>query len=127
MMRKTCPRKEWIIIFSSIFIFYSLAHALDDNHAVSVQGLIMDLDLQKKIVVVNEAVFTWNQNTVFYNEQGTVIKNIDGLRLNTRVHIEGELGTVKNCFLAKHIYFLPKNVKGNRKNLSPNIKSNKIS
>ena len=115
-MGKKYLRNEWIIIFSSIFIFSALALALDEDHTVSVQGLVMDLDLQKKIVVVNEAMFTWNKNTVFHNEQGTPINNIDRLKLNTRIYIEGELGTIKNCFLAKDIYFLPKYIKGNKKN-----------
>ncbi len=124
-MGKKYLRNEWIIIFSSIFIFSALALALGEDQTVSVQGLIMDLDLQKKFVVVNEAMFTWNQNTVFHNEQGTVINNIDRLKLNTRIYVEGELGTIKNCFLAKDIYFLPKHIKGNKKNLSPYIKSSK--
>jgi hypothetical protein len=124
-MGKKYLKKEWIVIFSSIFIFSALALALDEDHTVRVQGLIMDLDVQKKIVVVNEKMFIWNQNTVFHNEQGTPINNIDRLKLNTWIYIEGEFGTVKNCFLAKNIYFLAKHIDEKEKNSFPFIKSNK--
>ena len=121
-MGKKYFRNEWIIIFSSIFIFSALALALDEDHTVSVQGLVMDLDLQKKIVVVNEAMFTWNQNTVFHNEQGTVINNIDRLKLNTWVYIEGEFDGNKRYNVAKNIYFLPKYIHKKEKRLYPFIK-----
>ena len=123
-MRRKFLRKEWIVVFSSIFIFSTFAFALDEDH-IKVQGRIKELDVQKKTLVVSEAIFSWNQNTVFYDEQGNPIKNIERLKLNTWVYIEGELGTIKNCFLAKNIYFLPKLINGNKKNLFPYNKSNK--
>ncbi len=36
-----------------------------------IQGLIMNVDLQKKVMIVNESTFIWYQNTKFYNDKGS--------------------------------------------------------
>jgi len=120
--RKRYFEKEWIIILLTIVTFSSLTFALDEDKTVKVQGLVMDLDLKTNIVVVNEKIFFWNQKTVFNNEKGTPIKNIDRLKLNTWVYIEAEFDGIKKYNVAQNIYFLPKYINKKEKRLYPFIK-----
>ncbi len=116
--------KELTIIFCVLLIYAALALAASDGEGVvvRVKGLVMDLDLKKSIVVVNEKLFNWNQNTVFRNEQGAPIDPIDQLQLNTRVYIEAELIGLNKPFLAKRIYLLSNNVGEKRKQPSGTIR-----
>jgi len=121
-MKRRYIKKEWIIIFSSIFIFSALALALGEDKTVRVQGLIMELDLKKNIVVVNEKIFIWNQKTVFHNEKGTPINSIDRLKLDTWVYIIGEFDGMNKAKIAKEIYFLPKYIDEKERHLYPFIR-----
>jgi len=115
--------KELTIIFGALLIYAALALAASDGDGlVRVKGLVMDLDLNKSILVVNEKLFTWNQNTVFRSEQGTPINPIEKLHLNTRVYIEAELVGLNKPFLSKKIYLLSNNVGEKRKQPSGTIK-----
>ena len=47
--------------------------------AVTIEGRIMDWDLKKNMIVVNEKSFFWNSKTLFYDEKGNATKR-DQLR-----------------------------------------------
>ncbi len=120
-MRKRTFGKEAMIIFLAVFVFSTFASALDEERAVRVQGLVMELDLKKNIVVVNEKKFLWNEKTVFHNEDGTITKNIDRLRVRTWVYIVGEYVGLNRHNVAREIYFLTKFVGEKEKDQYPFI------
>ncbi len=121
-MKKGYLKRTLTIICFIIFIFSALAFALDEEKAVRVQGLIMELNLKKNIVVVNEKAFVWDQKTVFHSGNGTPIDNMDRLQLDTWVYIEGEWVGMNKPRIARDIYFLPKYIGKKEKSLYPFIK-----
>jgi hypothetical protein len=121
IMRKGCLKTKLTIICFTIVILSGLAFALDEERAVRVQGLIMELDLKKNIVVVNEKAFVWNQKTVFHNENGAPIDRKDRLQLDTWVYIEGEWQGKNKPRIARDIYFLPRYIGDKEKSLYPFI------
>jgi hypothetical protein len=48
------------------------------------------VDLKKKVFVVNESTYSWNNNTTFSDEKGTPVKIIDRLKPKTLVLVEWE-------------------------------------
>jgi hypothetical protein len=67
----------------------------------------MRIDLQKNTMVVNEKTFIWDKKTIFLNESGAPFTP-DQLKLDRKVHIEGERIGQKRLFLIKEIRLLPK-------------------
>jgi len=105
-VKKRIFYKEVILVIFSIFIFSFLTFASDEG-IVRVQGIVMELDLKKNMMIVNERTFVWDQNTIFYNEKGSPI-TVDKLRAKTWVYIEGMRENVKKRVVAEKIYLLPK-------------------
>jgi len=102
--------------FISIFIFIPLylmtlstLTFASDKDIVKVQGLIMELDLKKNIMIVNERSFTWDQKTLFHNDKGSPVK-VEVFKPKAWVYIVGEQDVAKKRTLIKKIYLLPKQV-----------------
>ena len=87
-----------------MLLFSALAFAAEPQ-SVTIEGMIMDWDLKKNMIVVNEKCFFWNAQTLFYNEAGTLIKP-EQLKMNTLVNIEAVKGNRKRGFLIKKLSFL---------------------
>jgi hypothetical protein len=121
MMKRRGMGKELTIIVFSIFIFSALAFALDEDKTFRIQGPVMELDLKQNIVVVNEKLFVWNEQTVFRNERGTPIDDISRLKVRTWVYMEGSFGGLNKPHVVKNIYFLPKHIEEKEKNQYPFI------
>ena len=105
-MKKRIFYKEVILVIFSILIFSFLTFASDEG-IVRVQGIVMELDLKKNMMIVNERTFVWDQKTIFYNEKGSPI-TVDKLNTKTWVYIEGMRENVKKRVVAEKIYLLPK-------------------
>jgi hypothetical protein len=95
-----------------IILFSALAFTAEPA-AVTVQGKIMDWDLKKNMIVVNEKYFFWNPQTIFYDEKGNAIKGdrfkVKQLKMNTLVNMEAVKKTTgKRQFTIKRLYLLPK-------------------
>lgn len=120
-MRKRHFEKEFTIIVLFIFAISGLAFALDGDKTVRVQGLVMELDLGKNTVVVNEKGFIWNEKTVFRNETGVEANDINRLKLNTWVYIVSEYVGMNKYNVAKEIYFLPRYIDEKEKHQYPFI------
>jgi hypothetical protein len=82
--------------------------------------MVMELDLKKNMMIVNERIFVWDSNTIFYNEKGSPI-TVDKLRTKTWVYIEGVRENVKKRIVAEKIYLLPKYIHEEEKHLYPFI------
>jgi len=107
----------FIILFT---LFISSLTFGSDESIVRIQGIVMDLNLQKNILIVNERTFIWAPNTIFYNEKGSPI-TVDKLRTKVWVYIEGVGDDVKKRVVAEKIYLLPKYIHEKEKHLYPFI------
>jgi hypothetical protein len=110
-----------LAIFTIVFMLLFLALAFaQEQDTFKIQGLIMNVDLQKNMMIVNESTFIWNQNTKFYNEKGSLVI-VDKLRAKTWVYIEGVKDSAQKRMMAEKIYMLPKYIPGKEKHLYPFI------
>ena len=73
------------------------------------QGKVMTVDFEKKILVVYETEFSWDQNTAFCNKKGVPI-GINELKPNARVDILWEYATGTKKRIAKTVYLLSKHI-----------------
>lgn len=105
-------------IFFSLFIS-SLTFAADKD-IVTFQGVVTELDWKKKMIIVNERSFSFNQNTVVHNEKGSPVPQ-ENLKTKTWVFIEGTKDKSQKK-LARKIYILPKYIDEKEKRLYPFIK-----
>lgn len=98
--------KEMILVVSFVFLFSALAFT--QGRSLQTKGGVMQLDFQKKTVIVNEKTFVWNANTLFYDEKGSSFSvTEDRLIKGTRVSIEATWTTDKPLVIKK-LSLLPK-------------------
>jgi hypothetical protein len=96
--------KKVIFIVCFIFLFSALVFA-QEKDIPKVQGKVATLNVAKQMVTVNEKVFVWDKNTLFFNENGSPVK-ADKLQKNIRVSIEA--AWIKNKpYRIKKLYLLP--------------------
>jgi len=95
------------LVISSMLLFSALAFAAEPQ-VVTIEGRIMDWDLKKNMIVVNEKYFFWNAQTLFYDEKGNAIKGdqfkAEQLKMNTLVNIEAVIAKGKRQFTIKKLY-----------------------
>ena len=116
MSRKNLyPRGIVLAIFFGVFIS-SLTFA-GNKDIVTFQGVVTELDWEKKVIVVNEKSFAFDQNTIVHNEKGYSIPQ-DNLKTKTWVFIEGTKDK-RQKKMAKKIYLLPKYIDEKEKHLYP--------
>jgi hypothetical protein len=106
------------IIFLTLFVS-SLTFG-SDGSIVRIQGIVMDVDLKKNILIVNERTLFWAPHTFFYNENGSPI-TADKLRTKAWVYIEGVRDNIKKGVIAEKIYLIPKYIHEKEKHLYPFI------
>jgi hypothetical protein len=106
-----------ILVSSYLFTSSTLALTSGEN-IVKIQGMIMDLDVKKNTIIVNEKSFVWNQNTVFYNEKGSSVA-MDKFKPKTWVYIEGEKDKDNSRIIINKIYLLPKYIDKKERHLYP--------
>ena len=106
-----------LLLILSISIISSLTFALDKDR-IAIQGVVMEVDLKKNVMIVNERTFFWDPQTIFYNEKGSPI-TVDKLRAKTWVYIEGMRDNVRKRLVAEKIYMLPKYIDEKEKHLYP--------
>ena len=115
MVRKANVYRFVLFTIVLMFIFSAFAQG---QEAFKIQGLIMNVDLQKKAMIVNESAFIWDQNTKFYNDKGSPV-TVDKLRAKTWVYIQGVKDSGGKRMTAEKIYTLPKYIDKKEKHLYP--------
>ncbi len=111
----------WLsIIWLSIMIIYPLTFA-SEKDIVNTQGIVMEIDLKKGTMIVNEKCFRWDQKTSFFNDKGSPI-TIEKIKVKSWVYIEGIKDKLNKSLLAKTVYLLPKRIDEKEKHLYPFIK-----
>ena len=105
------------VMFTMVFMFLFSAFAQGQD-AFKIQGLVMNVDFQKKMMIVNESTFAWDQNTKFYNDKGSPV-TVDKLRAKTWVYIQGVKDNAGKRMMTEKIYILPKYIDKKEKHLYP--------
>lgn len=95
-----------LALFISTLLF-SLQTFAAGKELVRFQGPLMEIYLEKNMMVVNEKFFIWDKKTIFVNESGAPITP-DQLKIDRVVSIEGERVHKKKPILIKEIRLLPK-------------------
>jgi uncharacterized membrane protein len=108
-----------VIILFCILLFYASAIGAEQS-MVRIQGKIMELDLKRNKMVINEKVFSWDANTIFYNENANPIK-VDKFKTDTWVYVEGVRDGNTRQVTLKKIYQLPKYINRAEEDLYPFI------
>jgi hypothetical protein len=104
--------------------FLSLVSSLTfaaDRDIVKFQGIIMEINFSKKLMVVNEKQLVWNQATAMNNEKGSPT-SFDKLKPKSWVYVEGVENKLDKRIIANRIYLLPKYIDGKERHLYPFIK-----
>ena len=78
--------REAILIVCFILLFSGLAFA-QGKDVVRTVGKVMDLDVSKTVLIVSETSYVWDNNTLFYDEEGSPM-TANKLRKDIRVSIE---------------------------------------
>ena len=118
MYKRTFIRTVIICALVAVTYSYSTLTYAADGGMVRVQGKIMEIDLKKNIMTVNERPFAWDQKTTLHNEKGSPT-TIDRFRPKTHVYIEGMQDGESKRVLIKKIYLLPKRVEKKDRHLYP--------
>ncbi len=110
------------ILLSAIFmVMTSPLTFASEKDIVNIQGILMEIDLKKGTMIVNERLFRWDQKTSFFNDKGSPI-TIDKIKVKSWVYIEGVNENLNKSLLAKMVYLLPKRIDEKEKHLYPFIK-----
>jgi hypothetical protein len=112
-------RSILLAVFISLFI--SPLTFASDKAIVTVQGIVMELDWNKKTIVVNERSIVLDQNTIVHNDKGSPIPR-ENLRAKAWVYIEGAKDRTQKRIVAQKIYLLPKYIDDKEKRRYPFIK-----
>ncbi len=115
-MKNKDLRRMAIFVVSSIILFSALSAGSEETIYKN-QGSILEIDVGKNTMIVNERRFAWNQSTAFYDSNGS-LTGMDRFKRKSWVYIEG---TVRgnNVVLIEKIYLLPKYVGKKEKNRYP--------
>jgi hypothetical protein len=108
-----------VLVILLVFVISSLTFAANES-IVRIQGKVMELDLKKNIMIVNERMFFWGQNTNFYDDKGFPI-TADRLRTKGWVYIEASRQGLNKKVVAERIFLLPKYIDEKEKHLYPFI------
>ena len=106
-MKKSFFWKGLIFIFCYGLFFSTLLVFAADNVAVKIQGVVMELDVKKNTMIVNEMKFIWDANTIINNEKGLSMAP-DKIITKSWVYIEGTEDRANKRIIAKKISLLPK-------------------
>lgn len=101
----------------SVILFFNLSFASDESN-ITLQGKVFRISLEKRMMMVNEGLFFWNEKTIFTNPKGTSIAP-ETLKKDSWVYIEGEKNKSGKGIMIKKIYLLPKYINNKERNLYP--------
>jgi len=103
------PFRESILYLAIVIFAVSNLAIASDNVTRGTQGKVTRVNFEKKVLVVYETDFFWNENTVFCDKNGTSIA-VNQLKPNAWVDILWENGTGAQKRIAKKVYLLSRPV-----------------
>jgi hypothetical protein len=116
-MRHKVFKIRMSLLFFSVFILSTLALA-QDTDTVKLQGRVMQLDLEKNVMIVNERLFVLDFQTSVRDEKDYPI-TVDRLKPEAWVYVEGKHNNAIKKLVAKKIYLLPKYIEKTERRLYP--------
>ena len=116
-MGKSLFRKGITFGIVWMIIFFALTSASGEDK-IRLQGYLMNLNSEKKMMMVNEGLFIWDEKTIINNDVGSPIP-IEKFKPDSWVYIEGERDKVKKCIVIRKIYLLPKYIDKKERNRYP--------
>jgi hypothetical protein len=108
------------ILFALVFSHLTFAQ---EGGIIKIQGRVMELDLKKNTMIVNERLFIWNEKTIFSDDKDKPI-TVEKLSAKSWVNIEGANDKANQRLVAKKIYLLPKFIERKERYLYPFIQQN---
>ena len=99
-------RSRSIIFVILLTLIVSALALASDKGIVKIQGIIMEVDLRRNVMIVNEKRLVWDLKTIICNESGA-ITTMDQLKINRWVYIEGMDDKANRRVLAQKIYLIP--------------------
>jgi hypothetical protein len=116
-MKQFLPGKTWISLV--VFVLVASGGAIaSENKKFATQGKVMELNLSKNILIVNEQTFVLDQNTTIRDSKGSSLA-VEGLEVKTWVYIEGVRGGRGQPVVAMKIYVLQKRISRQERHLYP--------
>ena len=114
-MVKNSVWKGIILSIVCMIILLTSTYASEEDK-IKFQGKIMNLNLERKMMIVNEGLFVWDEKTVINNHEGSLV-TIEKFKPDLWVYIEGE--RVKKQIVIRKIYLLPKYIDNKERNRYP--------
>lgn len=105
-MQRQIPCKSICVILLAVLTFCFTASAVDQKR-IKFQGIVMEVSLKNKTMVVGEKTVTWNEKTAIYNDKVSPIP-IENIRVKNWVYIDGSKENENRKVTATKIYLLPK-------------------
>ena len=115
---KSLHRSLLLIVFFAL-VPCALTFA-SDSGIVTIQGVVMVVDLKNNLIIVNEKTFLFDQNTVIHNEKGLPV-TVDQLKPRAWVYLEGVDDKTIKRVVTRKIHLVPK---GSEKKSSFSLISN---
>ncbi len=109
--------KTWISLV--VFVIVASGGAIaSENARFATQGKVMELDLSRKILIVNEQAFVFDQSTTIRDAKGSPFA-MERLKAKTWVYIEGVQDGRDKRRVATKIFVLQKHVGRQERHLYP--------
>ena len=116
-MKQFLLAQTWISLV--VFVIGASGGAIaSENARFATQGKVMELDLSRKILIVNEQTFVFDQSTLIRDAKGSAIA-LERLKAKTWAYIEGIQDGRDKRRVATKIYVLQKHVGRQEKHLYP--------
>ncbi len=116
-MRRQIPYKSIGVILLVVLTLCFTASAADQKR-IKFQGIVMEVSLKKRTMVVGEKAVTWNEKTAVYNDKVSSIP-IENIRVKNWVYIDGTKENQNRKVAATKIYLLPKYIDRKEKDRYP--------
>ena len=100
-----------------VILFFGLSFASEES-SIRLQGRAMGITLEKRMMMVNEGLFFWDEKTIFSNHKGSSITP-ETLKKNSWVYIEGEKDKALKGIRIRKIYLLPKYIDSKERSRYP--------
>ena len=100
-----------------VILFFNLSFASEES-SIRLQGKMAFISLEKRMMMINEGLFFWDEKTIFSNHKGSSITP-ETFKKNSWVYIEGEKDKAINGIRIRKIYLLPKYIDSKERSRYP--------
>jgi hypothetical protein len=120
-VRKDCLKRIMLLTFFLVIVIAPRAVA-SERDGIGTQGQVMEVDLKKHVLVINERPFVLTEKTLVQDVKGAPVP-MDKLKPKAWVYIVGVMDKAHQRVYASRIYMLPKYIGAKERNLYPFFQS----